>query len=326
MSEKHYHGCAWPIILLCLVSAHTRSAASDTKGSGLLRFVARGHRANLERIITWRGRASVVMSRAAPREQRRTKSAVSFAYDQHSGSKRWNWTYLELRRTGAGQQMPTHLFIHNVIVKGGVWFRFDDDGPGVKRILAVRQAASEKIHNLADDFDPTYYLSYGGDDLHDYLMHQASLWEKGFGNGRKMKRSGETATYEQRLGVHCWHMVFDLSKGCNPVSLRCTNPSDKSLWTYEYEHLNGAFVPRVVKWAFRGPQKTIDKKIVFDNELVNGRLDEDEFAPHALGIRSGDEVQDRVLGMTYTYGEPDLDELGLYGDVTDRPTAPPKPR
>jgi peroxiredoxin len=317
----HGRGVRNVCVAVVVALAFSPSSFGGIEGDvGLLRRVAEGHRANKEKIHSWRGRATVAFDNHYPPglplsdgvEAHRRKDEVVFIYDGGAQATRWNSTTVEesMVRHGATADNPVRQGISNFMVRDGAFYRLtwldaDRQGNILRRILTIEKYEQSTFVKLGVIFHPMYYLTESGRDIHDWLMSHAEGAEGAQVSGT-VSRTGDVVTFETRTGETVARYQFDLAKGCNLVnSLEVIGQSTQNL-TLEYEEVEGGFLPkRMVRGIMSkgaGGESVSQWEVEFVNQALNAPVDSSEFELEKLGLEPGDWVRDTRSNTGYAFG------------------------
>ena len=287
----------------------------------LLRMVAIQHDANREGIVTWQGAATIYEKiLGSDSKTREIQSVASFVYDRTLDATRWNWTVNNDTLAEKEEGVYSLPVISNGMTKGPAYYAFGlvspekDKRPYFLRIFP-RADSTKAMHGYA--LDPMWYLSRAGEDIATRLnwIHkhadQWSIWE--------VKRNGDSVIVEYDDGEVLNRYEFDMSKGGNLTSFLATEPGRRGQWQYDYVQTDGIWIPQgVVRTKHRisdGVMVEVQRREVqWTENRINEPVDPSEFALAKLGVRPGDIVTDRRLGIEYGYmgtiygGEDELPE------------------
>jgi hypothetical protein len=280
----------------------------------LLRLVRDGCQANAERVYTWCGRAEVTThTDNRGYDHRQIKSEVEFAYDRQRQATRWNWlTAEDVIETNGKKRASKPQFV-NKLLKDGRVHRFGPyDTVRKARVytLNIDAAGGFRPVNTSDDFDPMVFLrSPVGThaqpivDMLDYYYKHGEIPDVDMEVTRKDDKVALQLVDSSIVRIY----EFDLSQGCTLISYRGSDPEVTVTWKYEYEEIDGAFVPKRITYGNENrtgdkPTKRV-RDVYFLQNTVNRPVPESEFAFERLGVQSGDLISDRLIGVTYAYKE-----------------------
>ena len=285
----------------------------------LLRLIAQGYEANLEKISTWQGEARIDYFHTYEREEikkhleydkRWCKESAVFVYDGKLGATRWNWTLLEDRSEKDGQEKKSvEPLLKNCMLKDGAFYKFGLIRPHTTKppyYLFIYPPEVGEGGGLSDHFDPLYYFRCVRPDMPKNLMFYYNEADNPDMLGT-ITREGNLVTFERTLTGTINRFQFDLSKGCNVVSYVGEDTLVKASWTFEYEEIDGVFVP---KKAVRHSERTVEgaaqpeifhREVEFTRNIINQPVDPAEFDLDKLGLQPGDIVKDTRANITYIY-------------------------
>lgn len=318
MGYAHAWSSALRLVLAyLLLSPVGRAADAGLRGEPeLLMLVANGHRANVERLSTWRGIAAVetvTYADGARQVLRKTRCALEFLVDTKAKAYRMRCTVKmdpsadTPRPDLASPQEPLDGYDRLLVLKDGTAYEKD-----VPILADGHRAAGQQVVQICDlatfqkggrivEFDPRDYLTADGEEVWAkmifYHEHAASPMLDG-----AIRREGRAVVLESRLRESETRSRFDLSQGCNLTELFQKCPTYESLWTYEYEQIGGVFVPRRVTWRRTDyGRERVERTIAFAQNVVNEDVDESEFSLAAMGLNPGDLIVDERIGTRYVY-------------------------
>jgi hypothetical protein len=300
-------------ILLC----GTQNALCQSD-SDLLRLVRDGHRANLEKIRSWKGEARVNHTGENWElcDKLNVDSEVDYAFDADKDAVRWNYKQTSDTRYVGGEAKQLSGVFSNKMIKDGKAFLLGpyrcpkDARP--RYYVGIDSADNLRLEISAHDFHPMLYLADPtgqASPLFEILQFYAECAEKGE-PGLKVSRNGNRVVLLREDAQHSTinRYTFDLSVGCNLVEYYGSDDSATTTWTMEYVKVGGAFVPS--KQVYTNEQKTMSphrksrKAVEFLNTVVNEPLSPDEFSLERLGALPGDVIDDRIVGIRYSYKSP----------------------
>lgn len=334
-SEKRIRICASQIlrprllslvVLLVMFGSDTSGVSAPLQGDReLLRIVRDGYQANIERVITWQGYAEVTsQSENMGYDRRKMESRVEFVYDRGRQAVRWNWMTSADEAVVDNTPKRLRRTFLNKMLKDGTLYRFGPFDPVRKDkpyTLNIDSMDGFRAVNTSDDFDPRVCLTHptgsNGPSIIDLLnmyydkSDDPDIDAKVTRDGNKviLHVDNESASLVTRL-------EFDLTRGCALISYSVAAPVGGQTHSYEYEQSNGAFVPKrfIYKLETRAEgarTKTRVREMVFTRNSVNEPIPESEFSLESLGVRPGDHISDRFIGVAYAYkAMPPLPKLG----------------
>jgi len=303
-------GRAAMLVFMCVCSTCSAARGAIEGDVELLRLVANGNKSNLDKIATWTGRAVVSDSHLGDRSRVRTaSSSVQLAYDRSQQAKRWNWRVLEADGLPDADAQPA-LYSKNVMLKGDLAYQLHIPDPAVSdyRRVELLDAASLQISPRGDDFDPLFYLTCRGDDVHDLMMFYYNERNNARIDG-KITREADIVTFQRPLADTVDRYRFDLSKQGALVSFSRTEQDVyEEEWDFEYELEGGVWAPKSVTWRHemegnQAQERTTLREVIFHKNALNEPVTPAEFSLDKLGLRPGDHVHDQRLDILYRYGD-----------------------
>jgi hypothetical protein len=291
----------------------------------LLKFTAMTHKDNRARIHTWQGHAQIETSQrdANGVMMKQTSSAV-FLIDHNQEAKRWKWTPIE-----SWIRMEDKLVLDkrsiaeegkNEMAKGDAFYVY---APGYKTkegetrnalVIWPEGKGKARKQSYYDSFDPMWYLTGHmtkcTDDLPERLMfyyREANNPELSEGT---VTRDGDLVVLEVRSDDLLNRHEFDLSKGGNVVKYYAESPlegTELREWTYEQKE--GVWIPKtfaleIKEWQSPDSRDITSRirKVTFVENTLNRPIPASEFSLEKLGVKVGDRVTDRIMGLSYVYG------------------------
>jgi len=282
------------------------AAQSAAKGppfrgdADLFNRVAVEHKANRERVLTWRGVVAVsTEERTAGRPESRAASRVTFAYDRPTRAVRWTWKNEEevSIRDGFEQVRPDPVFA-GAMRKEGAFYELGPLRPrSIKGEWTVRVASSaaQPFTPPGDNFDPAYWLDIQGERVEGRLAMFYDRARKGLDlSGVAVSRRGTQVTVEMRLAGALNQYEVDLAQGASVVSYLASTPEGaEERQTWRYAQRGGVWIPEeLVLKRTDSRQRGFWRKMEWIENVVNEPLPDDEFSLPKLGLRRGDHVYD----------------------------------
>jgi hypothetical protein len=304
----------------------------------LLRRVAEGHKANREKVLSWRGTVTLTSESdfaggGGPpgMEGYRARDEGLFVYEARTQATRWNSKRAESTVTREGkQEVPEgpQGYFSSGLMKDGVCYEvgplsWDREGNLRRRAMTITAGSWRGMGTL---LNPMYYLGEGGQDLDELLMSYVRKAGSDDVAGT-VSRTGDIVTLEVRTGGDVRRYQFDLAKGCNLVNFLTASGSTTQNRTLEYEEVEGVFLPRRVAEGYvwkqaEGAESVSRREVEFVNEAVNVPVDPSEFELGKLGLEPGDWVRDERTKASYAYGiEGDSEVAGVVVDLEGEPVA-----
>lgn len=317
---------AW-ILMAGLLLWGSRNAFCQSNAE-LLRMVQKGYQANLEKLRTWQGKAQVrlLAENWGQCDKIAIDSDVDFVFDADRKAVRWNYRQTSKARHEGGEAVELPRIFSNKMTRDGKVFLMGPyDAPreeGQNHYLTIDSADSYKVENTAYDFHPLLYFTHPtglGSSLLDTLQFYSEVLQTPDPK-HKVIREGSRVTLQvtnEELEI-VNRYTFDLSQGCNLVEYYGSDPRITDTWTIEYTQVNGVFVP--VKHAHANEDKTKDplkrtvREAYFVTNVVNEPVPEEAFALEKLGVRAKDVINDKIVGVRYSYKNPRI-TTGLLWDL-----------
>jgi hypothetical protein len=278
----------------------------------ILNVVVQEHRANLGRIRTWAGTATIAdRIKYQQKLVASTDFAIDFVVDRVGDAYRWNRKTLQAMAVDNGKELttaPAELRLEGGMRKGDDFYR---NGPrtaqATGQIVNVNGANAINLGPASTDFDPLYYLTDYGMNLaerfqyfYEYSGSPSFNW--------KTEHRGNRVIVQSEVAVSINRYVVDLSRGATLAeSYQLTrddsgNEVQESKFTFECENVAGVWVPKRVTFynEDRIRETRLDRTIDYQTQHVNGPLSDDAFSLAALGVRPGDEIVDMRSGVRAT--------------------------
>jgi hypothetical protein len=181
--------------------------------------------------------------------------------------------------------------------------------------------------NTSDDFDPRVCLTHPTGTSGRSMIALLNMYYDNSDHpeiNAKVTREGDKVIlHVDGSGAIIMHLECDLAQGCAPVSYSITAPTIGLTYSYEYEQISGVFVPKRFTYKHETHEEGAKAKsqvrdMVFTRNSINEPIPESEFSFESLGVRPGDRVSDRFIGVTYAYkAMPPLPKLGENGGEPD---------
>jgi hypothetical protein len=153
------------------------------------------------------------------------------------------------------------------------------------------------------DFNPLFYLETPrGDVARDLSTYLGWIDRPGTGSV-KVIREGDQVTIDMGDNELYNRYTVNLSQACNPVSYETAEGTKRS-WRYRwtYEQRKGIWLPKTWTETVRDdPRRDTDRKVTFVENLVNEKVDAAAFSLSSLGLKRGDEIDDRRTRQKYQY-------------------------
>jgi len=298
----------WVMVSL-LVLVHPLFADMDGDIE-LLRLIADGYEANLEKLRTWKGKVALKgFHTAIPSTdwgERQWESQNEFLLDRDQDAILWHGETVKGTQTLEGKTSPLPQDVHSGIIKSEYDYRltFPENEKGRRNLLII--PSGQWPRNFESNvFDPIHILTkeiYPG--LIEQLRYYHQLGGKMKSNG-SITRQGDIVTVETDndrgdYGRIITRFVFDLSKGCCLTEFFTSSKVSESHWKLDYEKLADVWVMKKVAHIHKdkreGSRYVSTREAVLTNDMVNDPVSPEEFELDKIGMRPGDIVYDRVAG------------------------------
>lgn len=297
---------AWLAIIQCavLLGAIAPVEAVVHGDVELLKAVQVQHRASVDSIRTWKGRA-VKERRSVEGDnyEYRTTTTIDFALDQPRALARWNQHTEINRHVADGKPVSTDFSIEagmrNAMAKRDRLYTYnvvDMEKHFPTHSLVIKEIRFAGGMEAVFNFDARYYLNDA-----NVSMRLKQLYENATNpelSGWSVTRDGALVTVECRFGPDDTFIngyVFDMSKGAHLVSDYGKSTGVDHLIQYEYTQIDGVWVPAACTDELvnirDGVKSVLTEKVKWFNSVVNRRLDMDEFWLVRLGVQPGDTIQ-----------------------------------
>jgi len=273
-------------ILFGSVCTRARAQLWGGGDAELLRLVAEAHRANVDKIMTWRGRVTVTTTgvHGMPYPE---NAVVEFAYDRSKRASLWKW--IAQNDAGADEgdirDMPMGALRHGMIIDGSLyWLNAKDVGTPFAS-LTIAPASQIKRSPMGFDFQVMYWLSDDYDDVGRRFRLYYDLHKQGQDLPDVcVVRVGEKVILEIKRDDLLNRYTVDLSQG----ALLVAYDAGTSEWRFTNEEHGGAWVRKAISYVWRSH----NRKLVWTENVVNEPLAPDEFSLARLGVRKGNRAFD----------------------------------
>jgi len=237
-------------------AAEGEKAAESEKQGGLkgdvepLRIVAQAHQANKDRIKTWRGRATIevqVYREGKSSIEHWMNSSVTFAYDRDGPATRWNYTRLEDRSSRDSKEIKINNkpYSNNGMKKDEVLCElFYYENQDQRRTMMIRPAHKADYGMYAENPDPMWYLTKGGENLSERLMFYYREANNPNLSRGTVERDGDKVILETHSGNLINRYKFDLSLGGNLVCWYGADSMATTRYYWTYEEFNDIWIPK----------------------------------------------------------------------------------
>jgi len=282
----------------------------------MLRFIADGYEANIEKLRTWKGTAIRQGARKTPEPadvsipskiEEEWAEQIKFVSDRDRNATLWYGKPTE-------GQSPLSV-VSSGMNKGEYNYKMDfsnkpefSQEPRTLRIYSL----GTSVHGIQiNEFDPVWILVQDvgldgnmGKNLRSWakFIEEEPMPERGY----KLTRQGDIITLElfapdnnsETGGMVTSRYLFDLTKGCSVVEQEHISSRSETHWKLDYEKQGGVFVPKEITRAYKDKLKGGDtyRHVTITTEMVNKPISQSEFEYEALGLRPGDYIVDHVKG------------------------------
>jgi len=324
---------AWPLYfaaVVVLAFIAPAPARAEFKGDReLLKLVATQYSANREAIRTWRGKADTALSSTNTVEGKRvaiiSRRSTEFAFDKASDKS----MFLTRRTGGEGPaeswSTPGRDVWGGILTPEGYFRLFPWSGnqppngkapPDDQRLLTAGPRSDRKRGDFADAFDPFWYLGASGMNMHRRLTGFYDNWN----NEVVTKNSTVSVARDQNMvtfliqnpGVGVNRYVFDLDQGANLVEAEMGFPGDGSIQTRKFAQVAKVWIPIAAEYRQTNGKtgELLESKVKWTENILNGTIPINTFSLDALGIKRGDQIDDKRTKTSYQYAaEGELPEL-----------------
>ncbi|KPL25093.1 MAG: hypothetical protein AMJ75_01945 [Phycisphaerae bacterium SM1_79] len=332
---RHAPSCLL-VVLVLMMALLGEQPCSGQGDPDLMRFIADGYEANLEKLRTWRGTAVRQGSRTTgqsadssvpSKSEEEWTEQLKFVNDRDRNTTLWYGKTIGGRYLENGEYKPPLLNLNSGMNKGEYHYKMDfrEEAEFSQSPRTLRAYSRDAVgHGLqTSEFDPVWVLVedvglYGdmGEHLRGWAksIEEEPMPERGY----KLVRQGDLVTLDlfapeddsEDSGTVTSRYVFDLAKGCSVVEQHHTSSVSETHWKLDYEEHRGVFVPKEIARVFANKQKGRESKtrhhVAFTTEMVNEPVSESEFEYQALGLRPGDYIVDHVKGGLRYQWHPDF--------------------
>ncbi|MHB1037353.1 MAG: carboxypeptidase regulatory-like domain-containing protein [Pirellulales bacterium] len=274
----------------------------------LLRYVLMTCRQNQAKIRTWQGKATI-----ASREAYETRAIgvdysanAQFVFDRARKSVRWNTTLEQwtVSRKGVKEPQPVPQISNGMQTPAG-FYRVDQGdspvNPARRPLPLTIDSPDVSFGRMQYDFNPLHYYSldppYGS--LVELLSNYLARTSEPAIAMIKVIREGDLVTIEQLRSAS---YSISLSQGCNPVRYisQLSQSTRECHWTYELR--DGIWLPKTwTETIHEQNTRDLERKVTFVENRVNQPVEPEAFSLSRLGLKPGDNVDDRRTGQKYQY-------------------------
>lgn len=308
------------VILTLLFTFAGSSAEAQIRGDEeLLRLVASGHQANVERIRSWRGSVQLTDTSIQEGGPKLYKvSQVEFAYDRIQKAMRWNRYYKDFVRTEADGTVNHPNFKSTCgMLKAGTLYRLLDLSKGIEKnkIGPTVTVSSEGLGlgPVSEDFDPMYWFTDHGQPLEDrFKFFYTNSKKEGFDHWQVTRHDNRVIMEYIKegnggIGKFMNRYEVDLSQGCNLVAYDASEPSVTEKWRLSFTSTAGVWVPKRISYeCVHIKSSRVAREMEWIENVVNEPLSSAEFELETLGVKSGDRVYDTRIDSEHAFKSPDV--------------------
>lgn len=287
--------------IVMVAGAFCGSYAMALDGSvELLREAAERHRVSRASLATWTGAATIEDKLYLGSQLLQSQlSRVSFAHDAARGALRWNRHVEEAVQYIDGQARPADVATTTAgLLKDGVFTATDLLERDGKRQMTALVYGSEhaSFGPVSDTFNPMLFFGLNGEDLTAALLRFVVVAERNGEDGLTVTLEGSRMVLDSVFAIGFNKYVVDLAQGANLVEYNAVTGPMTTDYEITYANLDGVWVPSVFTYT-NGDDRRVAKRIVqWTESVVNGDVNDDDFALYRLGIQSGDLIRDTRSG------------------------------
>ncbi len=305
------------VMIILMLSLLPESSSAKIEGDlELLKLVANGYKANLDKIKIWQGKA--IISHEGPYfnpdETVKRKISVEFVFDANQGAVRWYWNELERQITRKNMHsVDEKPYFTSGIVKDKTIYMLFPVPPTPERPpgFVIIKPVSLPIRSWNDEFHPMYFFeSIEGDWYERLMFYYEKANDPNISDGKVWRKANivffETLSSKTTPAITAYY-EFDLSKGCCITKYVRKRKSADSIgreaWDYDYEEVDGVFVPKNITFSqvnSDGSKKTT-RIVQFIQNITNKPIEAEEFSLAKLRLMPGDIVEDSATGVTFKY-------------------------
>jgi hypothetical protein len=298
----------------------------------LLKKAALLHKANFDSLLTWKGQATEeITATGGGRPDYLARNKITFAYDRVHNAVRWDKDPQEFHAGLGAEEYAAEADHQSNMVIGDnsycySWLgRTREDGARSHDLVVGGPDDVSEWEAYAFHFNVRSFFAHPGSGYpgDEELMRMYDLArkpkEKAYDEktGRRLegqvKQEGDLVILEVQLTLDTegnkaiYRDVYDLSRSGNLIECHNANPDGDYLYTYEYEEKAGIWVPKSSTRASttkrsNGEYRRLTRTVKWDSSTVNVPFAEDEFTLAKMGMRPGDQIHDRRVGLRrYTY-------------------------
>jgi len=303
-------------VAICLISPAKAGVEGDVE---LLKLTAMAHKDNRERICTWQGYVEIEQTyKDVNGVMLQQKAGTPFLLDRKQDAIRWKWIPEQRLARKQGQLVPDGEWLETVssMTKDDAFYNYSHAITTVMgqklNTLVIWPRAKARRYSTAECFNPMWYLTGHmtkcTDDLAERLMFFYRQAKNPNFSDVSVTRDGNLVILEVGDEILLNHHEFDLSKGGNIVKYYAKSEKGTELRRWTYGQKDGVWVPKTFVFEHRLNSPRRDgitariRKVTFVEHTLNRPIPASEFSLEKLGVKVGDRVTDRIMGLSYVYG------------------------
>jgi len=299
------------------LSLFCKTASATVEGDlKLLKLVANGYKANLTKLATWQGKAFISIDLYSTNDKIpsiKRKSSAEFLFDAEQDATRWYWNQLEGQRMRKDTQPVTEKpYFTSGIAKNKTLHMLFPVPPTPERPpgrVLIKPVGGRRIGGWNNEFNPMFYFQSIDRDWYKRLMFYYEKANSPTISNIKVWKKGNIVFFEtvSKSAPIFVHHEFDLSKGCcitkYILNFDPNYSKGQQEWNFDYEEVNGAFVPKEATNIHVNPDgfTKITRVIQFVQNVTNRPIEAEEFSLAKLRLIPGDMVQDQTTGIMFIY-------------------------
>ena len=318
----------WTLAALAVIGTailiNAQTCFGDIQGDlELLKTIADGYEANLAKLETWAGEATIVSSVSNESEQgamrRQQKYKAEFLLNRELDAIRWKWFCLAEFDPNTREWHSSDLNLMFGLTKGDcdyVLFFYGRAVQDALRILNIYRRDQWPDHFEGIGFDPLHILAK---EIYPDVVGQLRYYHRLGGTMKSngsITREGDIVTLQtgrdyEGHGKITTRFVFDLSKGCCLTEFFNSSASSQTHWELEYEKIAGVFLMKTISHVHKDSHGTSERRATLTSSMVNGSAGKAEFLLGTLGLRPGDKIRDTRTNVMYIFGEKGATEVDM---------------
>lgn len=272
----------------------------------LLTKTAAALKANIDRLQTWQ--AEVVEDTreiGRPLGPIHWKYSTSFVYDRPRDAVRWEWRVMPTwdwpLKFGPAQRWRTRGMIIDKAVYHLGTMPIDQRPKSATLHIQQAKRIPDTRGDITFEFHPMAFIYEKPEKTYEMLLWYRKNAERL--SNTKITSEGTRVIMEVGGKALVNRYTFDLAAGGNVVEYLTTTPGERYAYTFTFEAISGAFVPkaagRQTSRLVAGVRVECREAASFKTIAVNEPLDKDEFTVQKMGVQKGDRVQDDIKGVNY---------------------------